>query len=70
MDTLGDLTINELTELAKVALHKRQKNTEACLKYYYAHHLEMKEKRRIAAKKYYDSKKDKKSQLNSLAINI
>jgi hypothetical protein len=69
MEDLGKLTMNELTDLAKVALHKRQKNAEACLKYYYSHHDEMKEKRRIAAKKYYDFKKAKKQELNNLAIN-
>jgi len=62
MDTLGDLTMTELIELAKVAQHKRKKNAEACLKYYYSHHDEMKEKRRIASKKYYDIKKTKKQE--------
>lgn len=69
MESLGNLTMNELTELAKVALHKRQKNSESCLKYYYAHHEEMREKRRISAKKYYDLKKAKELELKSLAIN-
>jgi len=69
MEDLGKLSINEITHLAKVALHKRQKNAESCLKYYYAHHDEMKEKRRVAAKKYYDKKKAKELELNTLAIS-
>jgi len=69
MEDLGKLSIDELIELAKVAKHKRQKNAESCLKYYYANHDEMKEKRRIAAKKYYDLKKAKKQELNNLAIS-
>ena len=60
MDTLEDLTMKELIELAQLALHKRRKNTEACLRYYHSHHEVMKEKARIASKKYYDLKKAKK----------
>lgn len=66
MDNLGDLTMSQLIDLAKVAKHKRQKNAEACLKYYYSHHDEMREKRRISAKKYYDLKKAKQQE----TINI
>jgi hypothetical protein len=62
MESLGDLTMNQIIELAKVAKHQRKKNTEACLRYYYAHHDEMKEKRRISAKKYYDLKKAKQQE--------
>jgi len=66
MESLGDLTMNEIIDLAKVAKHQRKKNAEACLKYYYTHHEEMKEKRRISAKKYYDLKKAKQQE----TINI
>jgi hypothetical protein len=33
MDNLGDLTMNELIDLAKVAKHKRQKHNEAMKRY-------------------------------------
>ncbi len=33
MDTLGDLTMNELIELAKVAQHKRRLHSEAMKRY-------------------------------------
>lgn len=33
MESLGDLTINEIIDLAKVAKHKREKHNEAMKRY-------------------------------------
>jgi hypothetical protein len=59
MDTLADLTVNELIEKARKYEAIKLKHNASCYKYYFSNHEEMKEKQRAYAKKYYQQKKAK-----------
>ena len=62
METLGNLTIDELMEKARQCDRLLKRNSKAQMKFYYAHHEDMKAKARAFQKKYYDIKKAKKAE--------